>query len=298
MRSGPHGSVRSRVEAALGERVLGSTPLGGGSIARIERCALDSGRRIVVKSGVRSDAGLDIEGRMLVYLAERTRLPVPRVLHAQRDLLVMEFIESGGAAGAGAERHAADLLGALHALSPGAMGEPGAFGFAFDTLIGGLHQPNPWCVSWTEFFARRRLFEMARQAHEAGRLSSAVVGRIERLAGRLDRWIAEPVRPALIHGDVWSGNVLVRGGRIAAFIDPAVYFADPEVELAFITLFGTFGPVFFDRYGEHHPIGEGFFEQRRHLYNLYPLLVHTRLFGGGVGGYAAQVESVLSRFGV
>lgn len=288
----------ARIEVAVGERVQESTSLGGGSIARIERVALGSGRRIVVKSGVRSDAGLDVEGRMLAYLAERTGLPVPRILHAEGDLLLMEFVGSGGAMDESAETHAADLLGALHALSPGAMGEPGAFGFAFDTLIGGLHQPNPWCSSWTEFFARHRLIEMARQAHEAGRLSPAVVGRIERLAGRLDRWIAEPARPALIHGDVWGGNVLVRDGRIAAFIDPAVYFADPEVELAFITLFGTFGPVFFDRYGEHHPIGEGFFEQRRHLYNLYPLLVHTRLFGGGVGGYAAQVESVLSRFGV
>jgi fructosamine-3-kinase len=93
---------------------------------------------------------------------------------------------------------------------------------------------------------------------------------------------------------MWGGNVLVDGGRIAAFIDPAIYHADPEIELAFSTLFGTYGDTFFRRYGEHRPIRPGFFEARRDIYNLYPLLVHTRLFGGQ---YAGQVDSILRRYG-
>jgi fructosamine-3-kinase len=106
------------------------------------------------------------------------------------------------------------------------------------------------------------------------------LARVEKLCGQLDRWITAPDAPRLIHGDMWTGNVLVKGGRIAAFVDPALYYADPEIELAFATLFGTFGDSFFRRYGELRPIRPGFFEARRGLYNLYPLLVHVRLFGG------------------
>jgi fructosamine-3-kinase len=81
---------------------------------------------------------------------------------------------------------------------------------------------------------------------------------------------------------------------VAAFIDPACYWADAEVELAFTTLFGTFGEVFFRRYREHRPMEPGFFEARRDLYNLYPLLVHVRLFGGA---YLASVQRTLAHFG-
>jgi fructosamine-3-kinase len=88
--------------------------------------------------------------------------------------------------------------------------------------------------------------------------------------------------------------VLSKGGRIAGFVDPAIYYADAEIELAFSTLFSTFGEAFFKRYGEIRPLREGFFEERRDIYNLYPLLVHARLFGGS---YAQSVDSVLTRFG-
>ena len=87
--------------------------------------------------------------------------------------------------------------------------------------------------------------------------------------------------------------MLTRNSRIAAFVDPAIYFADPEIELAFSTLFGTFGTAFFGRYQEIRPLAPGFFEVRRDLYNLYPLLVHTRLFGGG---YADSVARTIERF--
>ena len=99
---------------------------------------------------------------------------------------------------------------------------------------------------------------------------------------------------SLIHGDVWTTNVLARNGRVTGFIDPAIYYAHAEIELAFTTLFGTFDEDFLRRYEELRPIAPGFMEVRRDIYNLYPLLVHVRLFGGG---YVASVESILHRFG-
>ena len=89
--------------------------------------------------------------------------------------------------------------------------------------------------------------------------------------------------------------MLARDGRITAFLDPAIYHADPEIELSYISLFNSFGETFMRRYAEMRPIREGFFEARRHLYSLYPLLVHTYYFGGG---YPGSVRDVLRRFGV
>ena len=104
------------------------------------------------------------------------------------------------------------------------------------------------------------------------------------MSEKLYELIEDPNPPALIHGDVWSANVLAKGDRITAFLDPAIYYADPEIELAFISLFDSFDRPFFDRYQEIRPIRDGFFEVRRDLYNLYPLLVHTYYFGGGYLG--------------
>lgn len=144
-----------------------------------------------------------------------------------------------------------------------------------------------------EFFRDHRLLYMADEAHRAGRLPADVRRRIDTIAARLEEWIEEPDAPALVHGDMWTGNVLCGENGIAGFIDPAIYYGDAEIELAFSTLFGTFNDAFFSRYAELRPIRPGFFEIRRDLYNLYPLLVHVRLFGGS---YVGSVARTLRRF--
>lgn len=264
----------------------GLRSLSGGCVADVVLAQLEGGGCVVVKHGGESYL---IEALMLRTLAERSGLPVPAVLHAEPGLLVLEHIEHDGRAGPAAERHAAELLASLH----GVRGE--SFGFGQDTLIGPLSQPCAPTVSWIEFYADRRLRHFGDLARDRGSVSSNCHDRLRRLADRLDEYIDEPSHPSLVHGDVWSGNVLCSGGRVAAFIDPATHFAHPEVELAFITLFSTFGRAFFDRYHEIRPIPDGFFKARRHVYLLYPLLVHAILFGGG---YAQQIESSLDRIGV
>jgi len=272
---------------ATGSAPAGTSALGGGCIGDVFKVALENGGAVVAKTG-KPGSGLELEGRMLRYLGDHSGLPVPDVLHADDDLLLMSYVESGGALLASAQAHAADLLADLHDITAE------TYGFGFDTVIGGLHQPNPETASWPDFFAERRLLYMGRQALDAGRLPGRVMGRLESFAGNVGRWLEPPERPSLIHGDMWGGNVLTSGGRITGFIDPAVYFADAEIELAFSTLFGTFGEDFFSRYNERRPLKPGFFEERRDLYNLYPLLVHVRLFGGS---YVNSVERTLKKFG-
>ena len=195
--------ARERIAAILGIASVELAPLTGGCVGEVYRVLLADGGSMVAKLGPPGGA-LAVEGWMLDYLAAHTALPVPEVLHASDSLLLMSHIESGDAITPAAEIHAAELLAALHTVTAP------AFGLERDTVIGGLHQPNPPSSSWVPFFRDHRLLHMAREALDAGRLPPRVMTRLERLAGRLDRWLDEPDRPSLIHGDMWGGNVLVR----------------------------------------------------------------------------------------
>jgi len=287
------GALKTRLEEALGSPVVeaGSLPVGFGLTGLTLKLA--DGRRLAVKA--RQGAGdakpsLELEAYMLGELARLSDLPVPLVHHAEPDLLVMDFIaHDGGGITPSVERHAGELIARLHAT------RREGFGYARDTLIGPLAQPNPKSPRWVPFFRDQRLLFMARQAHEEGSLPSEMLHRIERLAGRIDDYLIEPPFPSLLHGDLWTGNVLVRGGRIAGFVDPAIYCGHPEIELAFATLFGTFGEAFFEAYEGQVKLEPGFHEERREIYNLYPRLVHVRLFGSG---YLSGIEATLARLGI
>ena len=281
--------VADGVEASLGERLRSVRPLGGGCIGEVYRAELGDGTPLVAKVDREGESHLEREAYMLRYLREKSGLPVPEVYHGSETLLLMQFVEGTSRFSEGAERHAAELLAGLHGITAE------AYGHERETLIGSLDQPNPWTESWVEFFREQRLLYLARVAHDAGRLPPEDLKRVERLAERLDEYLGEPGLPSLIHGDVWSANVLAKGDRISAFLDPAIYHADPEIELAFLSLFNSFGETFFERYDELRPIRPGFFEVRRDLYNLYPLLVHVYFFGGG---YLGSVRSTLRRFGL
>jgi fructosamine-3-kinase len=275
------------LEEIVGCPVLRLSPLSGGCISDVVCVDFENGEKLVAKTGDQ-ESGLALEGFMLRYLKENNALPVPDVVYAEDGLLLISYIETSGRIDNNVQRHGGELLSALHGITSD------RFGFETNTLIGGLDQPNSWSESWVDFFRDHRLMYMAREAHDAGRLPKKTLARIEALSARLARWLPEKSVPSLLHGDMWTGNVLCHNGYIAGFVDPAIYFGDAEIELAFSTLFGTFSKPFFERYQELRPIENGFFEERLELYNLYPLLVHVRLFGGS---YVSSVEQTLKRFG-
>ncbi len=282
-------SLRKRVEAALATGVKTAESIGGGHGATVYRVRLSDGREVVAKAGGRHGA-LQNEAMMLRRLKALSTLPVPEVLFDDAEMLIMSQLPGrAGAPGRAAQEHAATLIAALHGISAP------QFGFGCDTVLGGLSQNNTLSDSWLAFFRDRRLLPMAADAHGAGALEATMRGRVDRLADRLSDWLTEPAPPSLIHGDLWGGNVLSAGDHITGFIDPAIYYADAEIELAFTALFDTFGDPFFRAYNEIRPIRAGFFEARRDLYNLYPLLVHVRLFGAA---YLPAVDRILRRFGV
>lgn len=279
-------NIKLKLAEIVGDRPTSVEPLRGGCIGSVRLARMPSGSDLVVKVGD-ADSKLSIEGEMLAYLADESQLPVPEVLHSADELLVMEYIESSGREGRAAHVHAADCLAELHGH------RADRYGFERDTLIGSLDQPNPWRDDWVDFFAEHRLQYLAARSVDRGQMPASLARQVDRLCHRLDGYIEKPNPPSLIHGDAWGGNVLFDGDRIAGFIDPAIYFADPEIELAFTTLFHTFEEPFYERYDELNGIADGFWEVRKDLYNLYPLLVHVWHFGGS---YVASARRTLERY--
>jgi fructosamine-3-kinase len=277
------GNNLNRVGRLLGEAVCEVVPLSGGCVADVRLVTMESGRRVVAKLG---GPHLDLEADMLRHLRDRTDLPVPRVLHAEPDLLVMDHIEHRGGSGWGG--HLAELLTDLH----GVTNADGRFGFGSPTLIGPLRLENGWSSDWASFYRDDRLLPLVDEASRRGNLPIDLERRLRNYAGRVDDDLAHGPSASLIHGDVWSGNVLANGSRVIGLIDPSVAYADPEFELAFIALFSTGGRAFFDRYAERRPIDRAFFERRVFIYQLFPLLVHVALFGGG---YVGQLDGTLRR---
>ncbi len=169
-----------------------------------------------------------------------------------------------------------------------------AFGLAADNYIGLLPQSNRRTAGWPEFYREQRLKVQWRIALEKGRMtpSSTRSKRLERLLEKLDEWL--PTRPpaSVLHGDLWSGNVLPAADGRNLLIDPAVYAGHREVDLAFSEYFGGFSREFYEGYEEVYPLDPAY-EDRKPLYQLYYILVHLNLFGEA---YGPAADAVLRRY--
>ena len=166
-----------------------------------------------------------------------------------------------------------------------------AYGLDHDNYIGSLGQKNGYLDNWIEFMISRRYEPMVSLALNSGKIGSEVAHNFEKLYGKLQGILVyEP--PSLLHGDLWSGNLMIDDEGSPALIDPAVYYGNREIEIAFTILFSGFDKEFYDTYQQEWPLESGYTD-RFELYNLYPLMVHVNLFGGS---YLSQVNQVLKRF--
>jgi fructosamine-3-kinase len=165
------------------------------------------------------------------------------------------------------------------------------FGFGSDNYIGSNPQKNPWMDDGWEFFREARLEKQIKWARDLSRLDNEDLKKLKKLMGRLPDLI--PEQPAsLIHGDLWSGNLITNQDGFPALIDPAVYYGWAEADLAMAELFGHYPDKFYSAYTEIHPLEDGY-RSRFPLYNIYHLLNHLNIFGGG---YLPQIHSLLDRF--
>ena len=148
--------------------------------------------------------------------------------------------------------------------------------------VGGLY------FFWVEFFIQYRLESLLKLAVDEKKMTEVQVRQFNKLFTKLDQYIPEE-QPALLHGDLWSGNILTGTKGLPVLIDPAVYYGHREIELAYTQLFDRFDKEFYHAYASEYPLLPGF-EERIRLHQLYPLMVHVNLFGGG---YVGQVIDVL-----
>jgi fructosamine-3-kinase len=180
----------------------------------------------------------------------------------------------------------------LHGACAEAGASQGRFGWSRDNVIGSSPQINSWDTNWARFFVDCRLAPQLRWAAEQGQTLRGA----QQLLELVPHWLGgHQVQPALVHGDLWSGNaaLLAKGGGV--LFDPAVYWGDREVDLAMAQLFGGFPKAFFAGYESSWPLGPGSLE-RVAIYNLYHLLNHANMFGGSYGAQAQScIDNLLSR---
>ncbi len=262
------------------------TALGGGCINRAFRLS-DGKEHFFVKTNSAACLPMfESEAAGLEEILATLSLRAPRaVCQGTSDgaaWLVLEFLELGGR-GSGAEM--GRQLAQMHRQTAT------RFGWKRDNTIGSTPQPNAWTENWIAFFRDQRLGKQLELAAKKG-YGRELQHKGERLRASLDAFFStyQPV-PSLLHGDLWRGNAGYLATGQPVIFDPAVYFGDREADLAMTELFGGFGGDFHAAYREAWPLDAGY-EQRKILYNLYHILNHAYLFGGG---YVGQAQSLLDR---
>jgi fructosamine-3-kinase len=264
-------TLETRVSRLVGEDVVRSRTLTGGLMGDVVRMEFDRRDPVVVKSADHN-AWLTLEAEMMRHLRATGVIPVPEVLHAEDDLLILEFVD-GVHLQPSAEPHCGALLAALHGIT----GE--MHGFGGSTLNGRVVLDSPWRSSWVAFFAEHRLRFSLNLVEAHHPLPIELRRDLDAVLDKLDRLLREPDRPSLMHGDLWAANVLSVDDRVTAFLDPSACYGDPELELAYVDAWQSFGTGFWDTYTAIRPIDDGFRQVRRHVYALYPLLMHVYYFG-------------------
>jgi fructosamine-3-kinase len=259
-------NLRAQVEAALGRGVVRIAPLHGGDLSEVARADLEGGDPVVAKTGPM----VEREARMLRAMC-MAGAPVPEVLHAGPNLILLEYLDETPP---GPESWRA--LGAALALLHGSEGE--SYGWAENYAFGPVEIRNGFKDTWPAFWAENRLRPFL------GAVPEETAARLDELCEGLPELLPERPRPALLHGDIWTGNALFSGDD-AYFIDPACYYGDGEVDLAMLHLFGQPPAEFAEGYGA---MRDGH-EDRRPIYQLFPALVHLRLFGAGYHGLVSRL---------
>ena len=288
------GSVREWIERNLDAGAVTDVSRGGSSgWAEFSTYTTESGKRFFVKTSRRDPSMFIGEGAGLNAMFETNTLAIPRVYYAGatpegsregNSFIVMDHLNFGGR---GDQAEFGRQLALMHAATPAVEeAKAGKFGFTVDNTCGDTPQPNGWMDDWTQFFTERRIRHQLRLARDP---TLTELG--EKVCERLVRegWF-EPcgtIKPSILHGDLWSGNIGTVDGKPSVF-DPAVYYGHSEAEFGMSWCAG-FSQKFYDAYFEVLPKVETHFEERRQLYLLYHYLNHYNLFGGGYRGQCVGI---------
>ena len=254
--------------------------LGGGCINQTQKLETSQGDYFVKfnRANMLDMFEAEAEGLNELAMAQAVRIPVVMFSGVSDDhaYLVMEYIQPGQAASL---NEFGQQLATMHRYTKK------QFGWHRDNTIGSTPQTNNWSDRWVEFYRNQRLGYQIELARDNG-IGNKRVEKVQRLMGSLDVFFSQPPVASVLHGDLWSGNYSTSIDGEVVIYDPAVYFGDREADMAMTELFGGFGAGFYRGYESVWPLDAGY-QVRKTLYNLYHILNHYNLFGGG---YASQAE--------
>ena len=264
-----------------------TSSVGGGSINEAYRLEGDDGTRYFVKLNAARHLAMfvaEVEGLKAIASTHTIHAPLPVTYGKSggKSFLVLQHLELGSHGNA---KLFGEQLAALHRCIAK------RFGFDQDNYIGTTLQPNGWKESWIDFWREHRLGFQLKLAADNG-----YGGELQRLGEKLitvlPAFFASYLpQPSLLHGDLWGGNHTYLMDGTPTIFDPAAYYGDRECDLAMTELFGGYAGDFYAAYRDTYPLDEGY-AVRKNLYNLYHILNHANLFGGG---YARQAEGMMQR---
>ncbi len=264
-------------------------PISGGSINLCARIDTTSGVYFLKSNdSYKYPLMFEKEVHGLNVLRETKTISIPEVIMTGEEegqaFLIMQFVE-GSMRSPDFWKSFGTSLAKLHQTSSQ------RFGYQEDNYIGSLFQSNRQHNKWADFFTEERLEQQLKLAIVSGKMKNSDEVLFKKLYTLLDTII--PIEnPSLLHGDLWNGNFITGSKGEPYLVDPAVYYGHREIDLAMTKLFGGFDDEFYQSYQETFPLSPGF-EDRIHIHNLYPLMVHVNLFGGG---YADQVRGILKKY--
>lgn len=282
-------SLINIIERKLGTNVTRFSSVSGGSINHTFKLET-SGKNYFLKynDSKRFPGMFEAEAKGLQLLHSTNTVYIPEVLATAeaegKSFLLLEWVEAGKR-GKDFWKNFGAQLAKLHRNSSGKIG------LDHNNYIGSLPQSNRQHSTWNSFFIQERLEPQLKLAITHQKLAHQLIGKLANLEKQLADIIPDEA-PALLHGDLWSGNYITVLDGSACLVDPAVYYGHREMDLSMSRLFGGFDPEFYESYHEHFPL-EKDFGMRIDVHNLYPLLVHVNLFGGS---YIQQVNNILSKF--
>ena len=265
-------------------------PVSGGSINQTFQLKLTNNKRVFCKINSASKFPhlfeREKEGLALIQKPEVIRTPKisAHFVAEEQQVLLMEWIDEGPK-NAGFWKKFGEQLAALHKITND------YFGLGQDNFMGSVTQFNTPSKDWVNFFTECRLKPLLQQCLAANLLTAKHVVLFEGIFVRLPDLFTEE-KPALLHGDIWSGNFMCNQHSEPVLIDPAVYFGHRSMDLAMTTLFGGFDKGFYEAYHYYFPVPPNYKEQWE-VCNLYPLLIHLLLFGRS---YLNGIETTLKKY--
>ncbi|MEQ8471937.1 MAG: fructosamine kinase family protein [Marinoscillum sp.] len=272
----------------LDHQIKNITSVPGGDINQAARLITHHDTYFIKYNGMAVGDLFEKEALGLALLAETRTLKIPEVTGqgtaAGNHFLILEYLNQEAPSHNFWEEFGRSLA-QLHQHSNE------HFGLGHDNHIGRLHQKNTCNSTWVDFFIENRLEVQLGLAIYNDHVDPSFAKKFRQLYAQLPGIFPEEP-PALIHGDLWSGNFMCGPNSVPCIYDPAVYYGHREMELAFTRLFGGFDLQFYQSYHETFPLQPNF-EDRIDIYNLYPLLVHVNLFGPS---YLSGIHSTISRF--